>query len=78
MSNVKVKIDYAGVGQLLKSAEMKALVRDYADGIAKKVGAGFEVTDYTGKSRVNASVRAESQEAINACLKDNVLIKAVG
>lgn len=74
---VKVKLNREGVRELLQSNEMKAICRELANGISARAGEGFEVTDYTGKTRVNASVHAETKEALNRCLKDNVLLKAL-
>lgn len=75
---VKIVLNREGVQQLLKSEEMKAICQELASGISNRVGPGFEVTTYTGENRVNASVHADTDEALQKCLDDNILIKAIG
>ena len=45
-----------GVQALLKSQDIKDQCKRLADGIAARAGEGYEVTTYTGRTRVNASV----------------------
>ena len=77
MSNLRIELNSDGVRELLKSPEMMAVCRELANGIANRAGDGFELSEYTGRNRVNVSVHAETKEAMQACLKDNVLVKAV-
>ena len=74
----KVELNSAGVVELLKSAEMAAICKGYADGIAMRAGTGYTVSTYTGRTRVNASVRCATDEAWRDNLENNTLIKAVG
>lgn len=73
-----VELNSAGVRELLQSAEMAAICREHADKIAARAGSGYEVTTYTGRTRVNASVHVATQEAYKDNLKNNTLLKAVG
>jgi len=77
MSNKVFELNYEGVGALLKSEEMKNICKSYADAAAAKLGDGYEVTTYTGKTRVNASVRAVTYKARKENSESNSIIKAV-
>lgn len=74
----KFKLDYKGVGELLKSQEMGELMAEYAEQIRARCGDGYNVNTFTGKTRVNAMVYAETEEAIRDNYANNTLIKAVG
>ncbi len=78
MGNVRIELNSAGVRELLKSAEIESACRAQAEAIAARAGGGDEVTTYTGKPRVNASVHAATKEAYRDNLKNNTLLKAVG
>lgn len=78
MSKVKFELNRAGVRELLKSQEMGAICRDHAVGVQGRAGAGYEVTTYTGRNRVNASVHAETYEARKDNYENNTLLKALG
>ena len=77
MANIRIELNSEGVRELLKSPEMAAICREQADRIAGRAGSGYEVTTYTGKNRVNASVHAATEEAWRDNLKNNTLLKAV-
>ena len=74
---VEVKLNREGVRELLRSDEAKDLCQQLASAISSRAGDGFEVTTYTGENRVNASVHAASDAALQRCLDENVLIKAI-
>lgn len=77
MSKVKIKLNYAGVGALLKSDEMTAHLRTIAQGVQSRAGDGYVVTTYKGKTRANASVYAESAQARRDNLQNNTLLRAL-
>lgn len=77
MAKFRLELNREGVRELLKSPEMAAVCRQHADQIAARAGEGYEVTTYTGKNRVNASVHVATKEAYRDNLKNNTLIKAV-
>ncbi len=77
MSNVKFELNREGVRELLKSPEMMAICKEYADNAVSQLGDGYSVTTHTGKSRVNASVHADSFKARKDNLDNNSIIKAV-
>lgn len=75
MANTKFEMDYAGVGQLLKSPEMQAVLISHAEGIKNRAGEGYSV--YVGPSRANVSVQTETEAAARDNLEHNTLLKAV-
>lgn len=77
MSKLRIELNREGVRSVLKSAEMQAIIQEHANRIAAAAGDGFETSAYTGQNRVNVSVRAETKEAIKACMDDNVLLKVI-
>jgi hypothetical protein len=77
MSNVKCKLNYEGVGQLLKSDEMMAVCKEYADKALSSLGSGYQVTTKVGKTRVNAEVAATTYEARKENAENNSILKAL-
>ena len=77
MSNNKFKLNYAGVGQLLKSEEMQNMLADEASAVRKRAGEGYEQDVYVGKNRANAMVSASTYQAKRDNMKNNTLLKAV-
>lgn len=78
MSKVKFELNSAGVRELLKSQQMLDICRGYAEQIRDRAGAGYEVSTYVGKNRVNASVYADTYEARLDNYENNTLLKARG
>lgn len=74
---VKIELNEEGVRELLKSPEMMTICKEYAEKAVQKLGEGYEVTTYTGKTRVNASVAAVTKEAMNQNNRENTVLKAV-
>ena len=77
MNVVKFEPNSAGIQEMPKSAEMMAICKGYADKAVAQLGDGYSVSTYTGKTRVNASVNAETFEARKENLENNSIIKAV-
>lgn len=77
MANIEVKLNSAGVRQLLRSKEMKDICAEHASNIQKRVGDGYEVDTYTGQNRVNAMVKATTTRAKRDNMENNTLLKAV-
>jgi len=71
---MKFKLNYKGVGELLKSSEMQSVLASYANEIAATAGDGYDV--YVGKTRANVSVVTE--EAAQDNYENNTLLKAMG
>ncbi|MDT2472084.1 hypothetical protein P7D92_10165 [Enterococcus dongliensis] len=77
MAKMKFKLNYSGVGQLLKSAEMQNVLEEKATGIRNRAGEGYKQDTYVGKTRANAMVYADSYAAKRDNMKNNTLLKAV-
>lgn len=77
MAKMKFKLNYSGVGQLLKSAEMQNVLEEKATGISNRAGEGYKQDTYVGKTRANAMVYADSYAAKRDNMKNNTLLKAV-
>lgn len=77
MGNLRVELNHAGVREMLRSEEAKAICEECANKAMGRLGEGHEVTTYTGKKRVNASIFAKSLEAKVKNAKSNTLLKAL-
>lgn len=77
MAKFKFTLNREGVGQLLKSQEMMDLCKEHADRALSALGDGYEVTTYTGKTRVNAEIAAVTQKARRENSKNNTILKAL-
>lgn len=67
-----------GIREMLKSQEILDVCVQYANQMGASLGDGYEVSEYTGANRVNASVRAVSDAAKRDTLENNTLLKAGG
>ena len=76
-NKVRVELNRAGVRQLLKSDEFLEACVQEAEKMASRAGDGFEVSPYVGKTRVNASVYAATEEALAKVYDDNTLLKSM-
>ena len=74
---IKFELNREGIKELLKSPKAEEICKEYANKAMMKLGSGYGVTTYKGQNRVNASVSAESAEAINENLNNNTILKAV-
>lgn len=77
MSKVRIKLNRAGVGQLLKSAEMQSVLSEHATAIRQRAGDGYEQDIHVGKTRANAMIKATTNKAMRDNMKNNTLLKAV-
>ena len=67
-----------GIREMLKSQEILDVCVQYANQMGANLGEGYEVSEYTGANRVNASVSAVSDAAKRDTLENNSLLKAGG
>lgn len=77
MSKVKVKLNGAGVRQLLQSTEMQTLLSEKAREIVGRCGEGYSSDIYVGKNRANAMIKADTRKSQRDNLKNNTILKAV-
>lgn len=73
---MRITLNRAGVGEILKGAPMEAEMLRRAESIARSAGEGFEATSVQGRTRARALVYATTYEAAARQRKDNVLMRA--
>ena len=73
----EIVLNSAGVREMLKSPEMQALLLERANEIAARAGEGYTTDVFAGKTRANASVFANTPEAIRDNLDNDTLLKAL-
>ncbi|MGX6962429.1 hypothetical protein [Vagococcus xieshaowenii] len=73
----RFKLNYKGVGQLMKSAEMQSVLEEKAKAIKNRCGEGYEQDVFVGKTRANAMVSAKSYKAKKDNSKNNTILKAL-
>lgn len=77
MSVMKIKLNRAGIRQLLKLPEVQADLARRAQAIATAAGPGMEVNQQIGANRARASVRTETTAARLAEARDRTLTRAI-
>ena len=77
MAKNKFKLNYKGVGELMKSKAMQTVLMEHATSIKNRCGDGYEQDVRVGKSRANAMVKATTYQAKRDNLENNTLLKAV-
>lgn len=77
MSKVKFELNRSGVADLMKSASMQGVLKDYATGIKNRAGPGYEQDLHVGKNRANAMVWAATPHAHADNYEHNTLLKSV-
>ncbi len=76
--NVVIKLNKAGVRELLKSEWAAQQCKAQADIIKGRAGEGFVVQKRNYPERSGYAVKAETREAKNRNYRDNTLLKAMG
>lgn len=78
MAITKFKLNYEGVGELLRSKEVQDVCAEMAQEVADRAGDGYEVVKKgTGKKRVYVDVAAVTKEAKQDNYDNNTLLKAL-
>lgn len=78
MNRVKVKLNYAGVGSILKSGATADMCRQHAYAISGRAGQGYIGTTWMGDTRVIGSVQTETFRAMRDNSKHQTLLRALG
>ena len=73
----RFELNSQGVRELLQSQAMMGICKEYASKAQSKLGDGYEVTTHTGKTRVNAQIKAETYKARKDNAKNNSILKAL-
>ena len=80
MSKVEFKLNRAGVRELLKSSEMRAIIDNHTSRVlnaAGGAGKGYEANVRDGQNRIVSTVRADTIQAKRSNAKHNTLLKAL-
>lgn len=79
MNNFKFELNKPGVSQLMKSAEMRAILRDYGNEAVSRLGSGYEASDGDTSASVRAKVKVEATTYATRKdnIKNNTILKAV-
>lgn len=77
MSKMKFELNKAGVSELLKSPEMKALLNSYAVAAANRAGEGYASEVHTGQKRAYANIFADTPSARKDNWDNNTLLKSL-
>lgn len=77
MSNVRIELNSAGVRELLKSGEMRAICEEHANKAVSRLGEGYVASSMIMDTRVFSSVYAESYEAKKENAENNTILKAL-
>jgi len=77
MSKLKIKLNSAGVRELLKSQEMQAVLTSKASGIRTRCGDGYNQDMHVGRNRANAMIWADTYDAMKDNSENNTILKAV-
>lgn len=77
--NKKVfELNYAGVGELLRSKEMESVLSEYAGQVANRAGTGYGYKLGQTGQRAKATVYTGSYAAMKDNSENNSLLKALG
>lgn len=76
-TSVRIKLDHAGIQELLNSSELAQVCEEKAQQISATAGDGFEVGEERHGSRVWFTVYTESEEAKAAEAESHALSRAV-
>lgn len=77
-SKIRIELNTKGIGELLKSQEMAALVEDRAQAVAGRADGNYNVGTVHAQTRVIATVEAADSKTRRQNLKNNTLLKALG
>lgn len=77
MSKVKVELNHAGVGQILRGAEMRSHLESVAAGIASRAGRGYAYRSHDTGQRTIVNVYPDTAEAARENASSNTLLKAM-
>ncbi len=80
MAKSKFELNRAGVRELLKSGDMDACIKGFAEGVYNRVNhiSGYTLEKRNYPERIGYAICATEHPAISDNLKNNSLLKAVG
>lgn len=76
----KFELNRAGVRELMKSSEMRAVLQGYGDATISRLGEGYDAVpgDTSESVRAKVKVMATTYKTRADNLKNNTILKAVG
>lgn len=74
---LKIELNTSAVRDLLRSQEMMSVCEKTASNALSSLGAGYELTTWVGRNRVNASIMAVTPQAIKDNYENNSILKAL-
>ena len=74
---MKFELNTSGVADLMKSAEMKAVLAREAEKVKNRAGDGYGYEVKTGQKRAYANIYPDTPEAVNDNYENNTLLKAL-
>lgn len=74
---VKVVLNTKNIGAFLKSQSVMDMLNERGNAALQRLGSGYAVSPYVGKTRPNVMVYAESAAARRENLENNTILKAV-
>lgn len=77
MNDVKIKLNSAGIRELLKSPGVTQAVTEAAKSVQNRAGDGYSMNVRSGRNRAIAEVTAETYKARRDNSKNNSLLKAL-
>lgn len=77
MSKVRIELNSAGIREMLRSAEMQAVLDEHAARIAERCGTGYSSDTHLTGGRAVASAFAETGEALRDNLENNTLLRSL-
>jgi len=78
MANVKFELNYSGVSELLKGAEMQNICSQLADKVLNQCDGDYTAETVVKGTRVVSTVRTDSAHAYYSNRKHKTLQKALG
>lgn len=78
MSNVKFKLNSAGIREMLKSSDVQSMISEVGTKVVTRAGEGYELKTSIRPTRVVATIAPNTVKAHFDNLKHNVLLKALG
>ena len=77
MSKVTIKLNYKGIGAMLKGSEMQTMVTEYGSAAAARAGDGYNYRVHNTGQRQACNVFPENYQASRDNLQNNTLLKSI-
>ena len=78
MAKVKIELQSNGIRKLMSSEEVIEALEEKAKLVKNIAGEGYDISRYSGLSRANVSVYADTKKARQDNIENNTLLKALG